>query len=197
MGKRDARVDAYIAKSADFAKPILTEIRDVVHSACPDAEEDLKWSAPAFMYKGMLCGMAGFKQHVQFGFWKHSLVVGAPRDGMGFGRLTKVSELPSKKTLTGYIKKAMALNDAGVKIERKPRGAAKPLKVPPDLAAALKKNKKAQATFDGFSRSHRNEYVEWMTEAKTAETRAKRLQQAVTWMAEGKPRNWKYMKGRS
>ena len=197
MGKRDPRVDAYIAKAPEFAQPILRHIRDVVHAACPEVEEDLKWSVPAFMYRGMLCGMASFKQHASFGFWKHDLVTGSPRveGSMGFGRLTKVSDLPSKKDLAGYVKKAMALNDAGIKAERAPmRGGPKPpVKAPADLVAALKKSKKAQATFDAFSPSHRREYVEWITEAKSETTRTRRLQQAVAWMAEGKSRNWKYL----
>jgi len=196
MGKRDPRVDAYIAKVPDFAKPILTHVREIVHEACPDAEEDMKWSTPAFMYKGILCGMSAFKQHASFGFWKHDLVTGAPRveSSMGFGRLTKVSDLPPKKTLAAYVKKAAALNAAGIKPERpRARAPKPPAKAPADLIAALKRNKKAQATFDAFSPSARREYIEWITDAKSDDTRARRLSSAVEWMAEGKQRNWKYM----
>src|SRR5258707_8349522 len=116
MGKRDQRVDAYIAKSADFAKPILNEIRGVVHAACPDVEETLKWSMPSFEHKGLMCGMAAFKEHATFGFWKHELILGKRTgEGMGsFGRLTCVGDLPSKKTLRACVKKAAALNDSGI-----------------------------------------------------------------------------------
>jgi uncharacterized protein YdeI (YjbR/CyaY-like superfamily) len=199
MGRRDPRIDAYIAKSADFAKPILTHIREVVHSAVPDVEETLKWSMPAFMHHGILCGMAAFKQHAAFNLWKGSLVVGSDgdRDAMGqFGRITRVADLPSKKLLTGYIRQAAALNEAGVKTPkvRKPGLERKPIPTtpPPDLAAALKKNAKARATFDGFSPSHRREYIEWVGEAKREETRQRRLAQAIEMLAEGKTRNWKY-----
>jgi uncharacterized protein YdeI (YjbR/CyaY-like superfamily) len=197
MGTRDPRVDAYIAKSADFARPILTAIRDTVHAACPETVEEMKWSFPHFTYNGMLCGMAAFKQHCTFGFWKGSLVLGGSAkdaDAMGqFGRITRVSDLPAKKAFTGYIKKAMALNDEGVKIERRPpRRATVDTAPPADLAAALKKNKKANASFKAFPPSHKREYIEWITEAKGADTRARRLKTAVDWMAEGKSRNWKY-----
>jgi uncharacterized protein YdeI (YjbR/CyaY-like superfamily) len=195
MGKRDPRVDQYIAKSAEFAKPILRSLRETVHDACPDVEEGMKWSMPHFLYKGMMCGMAAFKEHATFGFWKGSLVVGdaAKDDAMGhLGRITSVSDLPPKKTLTAYIKKAAALNDSGVKVARAPKRAPAPVRVPADLTAALKKNKKAQATFEGFPPGQRREYVDWIVEAKTDETRARRLAQAVEWMAEGKKRNWKY-----
>lgn len=197
MGTRDPRVDAYIAKSADFAKPILTTIRETVHAACPEAVEEMKWSFPHFTYKGMLCSMASFKEHCAFGFWKGSLVLGGAAkgaDAMGqFGRLTKASDLPPKKVLAAYVKKAMALNDEGIKVERKPpRRATVDTAPPADLAAALKKNKKANASFNAFPPSHKRDYIEWITEAKRPETRARRVHTAVEWMAGGKPRNWKY-----
>ena len=114
---------------------------------------------------------------------------------MGFGRLTTVSDLPPKKALAAYVKKAAALNDAGIKPVRTPmRGKPKPpAKAPADLLAALKKNKKAQATFDAFSPSAKREYIEWITDAKSDDTRTRRLATAVEWMSEGKHRNWKYM----
>jgi len=128
MGKRDPRVDAYIAKAADFARPILGELRDAVHANCPDVEETMKWSFPHFMYKGILCSMASFKQHAAFGFWKGALILGDRSkndEAMGqLGRLTKRSDLPRKAVLAGYIRKAVALNDAGVKVTRTPRRAA-------------------------------------------------------------------------
>jgi uncharacterized protein YdeI (YjbR/CyaY-like superfamily) len=200
MATRDPRIDAYIAKSADFARPILEHIRAVVHAACPDVEETMKWSFPNFLYKGMLCNMAAFKEHCAFGFWKGSLIVGKgdgeAEKAMGqFGRITKLSDLPSKKVLTGYIKEAMTLNDQGVKSpsRSKPKSPKPAPVVPDDLAAALAKNSAAHATFETFSPSHRREYIEWITEAKTAATRARRVETAIEWMAEGKPRNWKYM----
>jgi uncharacterized protein YdeI (YjbR/CyaY-like superfamily) len=199
MGKQDNRVDAYIEKSAEFARPILTHLRILVHEACPDVEETMKWSFPHFMYKGMLCSMASFKEHCAFGFWKSSLLFEKEgreaEDGAGqFGRITKVSELPPKKVLSGLINEAMKLNDAGVKTPARPKPETpRKLVVPDDLARALDANKKARSVFDDFSPSHKREYVEWITDAKTEATRARRLETAIQWMAEGKPRNWKYM----
>ena len=198
MGTKDPRVDAYIAKAADFAKPILNELRETVHAACPDVEEAMKWSFPHFLYQGMLCSMAAFKQHAVFGFWKGSLIVPdsgkTAESGMGqFGRLTKLSDLPSKKVLTGYIKKAMSLNEDGISVPRAVRRrSSKPIRVPPDLSVLLKRNSKARATYDELSASHKREYIEWITEAKAKETRVRRLQTAIEWMAQGKSRNWKY-----
>ena len=200
MGTRDSRVDAYIARSPEFARPILSHLRDVVHAACPDAEEAIKWGAPAFMHGGILCGMASFKEHCAFRFWKGSLVVPATATSavtaMGqFGRLTSVSDLPARKVLASYVKKAMELNDAGVKSpsRSKPRTPRKVV-VPAALAAALARNRKARATFDAFSPSQQREYCAWIAEAKREKTRTQRVATAVDWLAEGKPRNWKYMK---
>lgn len=196
MGKKDKRVDAYIAKSADFAKPILKHIRALVHKSCPDVEEVLKWNSPAFMYHGILCGMAAFKQYCVFGFWKGTLIVadkGKSLEAMGsFGRLTRISDLPSTRVLEGYVRRAMLLNEKGVKAPVKHKAPRKPLRTPAYFMSALQENKKALAVFEGFSPSHKREYVEWITEAKTGETREKRLATAVEWMAEGKNRNWKY-----
>src|SRR5260370_32629448 len=101
MPTLNPKIDAYIDKSADFAKPILTHLRDVVHEACPDVEEAMKWSFPHFMYKGMLCSMASFKQHCAFGFWKGALIVGqgggeVEEAMVHFGRITQLSHLPTK-----------------------------------------------------------------------------------------------------
>ena len=200
MGKRDPRVDAYIAKSNDFAKPILNHIRSLVHEVCPDVKETTKWGAPFFDYKGVMCSMAAFKEHCSFGFWKGSLILGGNvknADAAGqFGRLGKVSDLPSKKILTGYIRHAMKLNDEGVKTPMRTKtGAKKPdLPVPDYLETALMKNKKAQSAFAAFSPSHRREYIEWITDAKTDATREKRMETALEWMSEGKSRNWKYQR---
>ena len=197
MPTHDPRIDAYIDKQADFARPILEHVRAVVHEACPDVEETMKWSMPTFMYGGaILAGMAAFKQHASFGYWKHALVVGEgePRDGMGsYGKLTSVKELPPKKTLLAHIKRAMQLNLDNVKSPAQRKAAPKPpLEAPADLVAALKKNAQARKTFEGFPPSAQRDYIEWIVEAKREETRAKRLAQAVEWMAEGKRRNWKY-----
>lgn len=193
----DPRIDAYIANSAEFARPILAHMRGLVHETCPQVEETIKWGMPTFVHAGgILCGMAAFKQHASFGFWKHALVVGEgePRDGMGsYGKMVSLKDLPSKRTLVAHIRKAMKLNEDGLKTPASRKSAPKPPpEAPADLLAALKKNRKAQATYDAFPPSCKREYVEWIVEAKREETRQKRLEQAIEWMAGGKRRNWKY-----
>jgi uncharacterized protein YdeI (YjbR/CyaY-like superfamily) len=200
MSTRDARVDRYIEKSAEFAKPILNHIRELVHSVCPDVEETVKWGFPHFMYKGILCSMASFKQHCAVGFWKGALVFQAipgvkkrENAAMGhLGRITTIADLPDRRTLTRCIIEAVHLNETGTKLPPKPKPPRKELVVPDDLAAGLKKNKKALATFAGFTYSHRKEYIQWITAAKTEATRAKRLKTALDWMVDGKSRHWKY-----
>lgn len=199
MGERSRLVDAYIAKSQPFARPILEHLREVVHAACPEAVEEMKWSMPHFTYHGMLAGMAAFKAHCTFGFWKAKLIMeqdAMSREAMGhFGCIRTLDDLPSKRTLAGYVRKAMKLNEEGVKVPRKPRPrAAKPVTVPEDLASALRRSRKARDAFESFSPSHRREYIEWITEAKRAETRERRLATTIEWLEEGKPRHWKYAK---
>lgn len=207
MGQRDPRVDAYIAKKAPFARPILKALREIAHAAAPDVSEDIKWGAPAFMHKGILFIMAGFKEYVGVNFWKGALIVPSrtlrATDDKGMLALEKMrslDDMPSKKVIIGYVKAAMKLNEGGVPTPNRGKDAPvrkrAPLRTPPSLARALARNAKAKKTFDAFSPSHKREYVEWISEAKTVETRDRRIEQALGWMAEGKPRNWKYMKKR-
>lgn len=197
MASHDPRIDAYIARSAEFARPILAYLRERVHAACPQCEETLKWRAPCFTYRGkILCGMGAFKQHATFYLWQGAAIVGADAgksgEAMGqFGRLTRIADLPGKRELAGYIRQAMKLVDEGVKPAkaRPPRPAAVP---PADLVAALAGDGRARASFEAFPPGARREYIEWIVEAKRQETRARRVAQAVEWLAEGKRRNWKY-----
>jgi uncharacterized protein YdeI (YjbR/CyaY-like superfamily) len=195
MTNRSPAIAAYIENAPDFAKPILKHLRKVVHAGCPNVEETLKWRFPHFMYKGMFCGMAAFKEHCTFGFWKGDLIVkNGDDEGMGqFGKIRSLSDLPDEKTLLKYVREAVRLNDEGVKAPRQIKSKVKkPLVIPEYLAAALKRNGKARETFENFSYSHKKEYVEWVTEAKQEETRKRRLETALEWMSEGKTRNWKY-----
>lgn len=198
MTSRDPRIDAYIARSAEFARPILEYVRTLVHEACPQVEETIKWGMPIFVHAdGILCNMAAFKAHASFGFWKHALVIGDETgggEGMGsFGKLTSVRDLPSKRHLLAYLKKAARLNEQSVKSPAVRKAAPKPLpEIPDDFVQALRDNTAARKTFDTFAPSHRREYLDWIIDAKRAETRARRIAQAVEWLAEGKSRNWKY-----
>lgn len=203
MATTNKAVDAYIAKSADFAKPILTHLRALVHKACPDVVETIKWGMPSFEYKGILCGFASFKAHCSFGFWKASLMKdnalllsnAKSEAAMGhLGKLTSLKDLPADKKITAWIKDAMRLNDEGVKVEKKKPVTQKELEIPGYFTKAVQQNKKAWKVFEAFSPSNKKEYVLWVAEAKTEDTRNKRLEQAIEWMAAGKPRNWKYMK---
>ena len=206
MGKKEKLIDAYIAKAADFAKPILLHIRELVHKACPDVEEKMKWSMPFFDYKGeMLCHMASFKQHAVMGFWKAALIKDAvlvenakKETAMGhLGRITSLKDMPSDKKITAWIKEAMILTDKGIKLPAKVKPTQKEKKeltVPDYFTKALAKNKKAKLVFENFAYSHKKEYLQWITEAKTEETRNKRMTAALELIAEGKGRNWKYEK---
>lgn len=203
MGKRDKNIDKYVSKSKPFAHPILKYLRGIVHEGCPEVEETIKWSFPNFIYKGgILCNMASFQEHCTFGFWKASSLIETGmlkppvENAMGnFGRIHKISDLPSKNKLIKLIKEAAKLNEEKSKSPVKKKAKLKKvISVPDYFQITLNKNKKAKKTFDNFSYSHKNEYIEWITEAKTDKTRDKRIATSIEWLSEGKPRNWKYMK---
>jgi hypothetical protein len=184
-----ARIDAYIEKAASFARPILERLRRVVHAACPEIEERIKWGVPSFEKNGMVCGMAAFKAHATFGFWRGKEL----RDPRGILRakgtasfmpekLTDVSQLPPDDVLAEYVREAVELNARRRAAPRKPgpvRARKPEAAVPEDLGAALRRNAKARAAFEAFPPSHQREYIEWITEARREETRVKRLAQAI------------------
>lgn len=200
MEKYSPKIDAYIEKSQDFAKPILHYIRETVHECCPDAEEAIKWSFPHFLYKGKnLCAMASFKQHCTFGFWlekemkiMQEMTQDIEKNSMfSLGKITKVEDLPSKPQLKKAIQEAMELTDMGVTM-KKAAPSKTEMEVPEYFQDALLANGKVWDVFEKASPSFRKEYITWITEAKTEATRNKRMEQALEWIAEGKGRNWKY-----
>lgn len=203
MPVADKRIDAYILKAERFAQPVLNHLRGLVHIACPGVQETMKWSFPHFEYNGsILCSMASFKKHCAFGFWKaslmkdpHKLFALQERAAMGqLGRIESIKDLPSDKILISYIKQAARLNKEGVKLPSRARPAPTVSEAPDYMINALKKNKKAWSNFEAFSPGQKKEYIEWVTGAKTEPTRNKRLSDMLEWVAEGKIRNWKYLK---
>jgi len=205
MSTQNPKVDDKIAKAAPFAQEIMLHLRMLVHKACPDVSEEIKWNFPCFMYHdSMLAYMSAFKNHCGFGWFLGAklsdpegiLQVGPGADGMGsLGKLTDKKQLPSDKIIIAYTREAMALIDAGVKLDRGAKeGGPSPMEVPDYLSKALKTNASANKTFKAFTVGKRNEYVQWLEEAKTEATRAKRLADAIAWISEGKSRHWKYQK---
>lgn len=200
MGKRIAAVDAYIAKQQPFAKPILVHLRDTVHEVCTGADEVIKWGMPHFEYKGPFAGMAAFKAHATFGFWKEKLLrqggaaLPEPDEkAMGsFGCIRSLDDLPSRRALASLIRAAMKLNEDGVKSPKRPSVRKPAVRPPVWFMAALRRKPKALAHYEAFPPGQKREYVEWVTEAKTEATREKRLATTLAWLAEGKRRNWKY-----
>ena len=192
----DPRIDAYIAKAAPFAQPILSHVRARVHATAPEAQETMKWSAPSFTVDGkILLMMAAFKAHAALNFWRGQEIGDKqPKAGaMGqFGKLTSVDDLPSDREFDALIREAAVLAKtapAPRKAKHEPKAAPQ---IHPDFAKALAANPKATAVLDGFSPSARRDYLEWISEAKQDATRAKRIATAVEWLAEGKKRHWKY-----
>lgn len=200
MKQYDERVDAYIAKSASFAQPILKQLREIIHQASPLINETIKWGFPHFDYKGTICSMAAFKAHCAFGFWKTSLMkdpyqlFSEKADAMGsLGRIEKPEDLPEAKILIEYTLEALKLNEAGTKVKKVIIPKAE-IAMPTDFAALLAKHPQAKQHFEAFSPSHRREYLEWITEAKAEATRNKRMETTIEWLTEGKARNWKYQR---
>lgn len=196
-------VDRYIDAAPEFARPMLKHFRDLVHKGCPGAEEAIKWRTPAFLYKKkILYSMAAFKAHCRFIFWRPEIAqllkedgLEADRDAAFLPKMASMADLPSASDLLRYIRETRRLADESPKspMRKRPSSPKPELAIPAEFTAALARNKTAAAHFRNFSPSHRREYVEWVADAKRPETREKRINQALEWLATGKPRNWKYM----
>jgi uncharacterized protein YdeI (YjbR/CyaY-like superfamily) len=188
----DPRIDAYVAKAQPFAQPLLTRIRAAIHAAAPGLDETIKWGMPFFVKDGVIVAhMAGFKAHCAIGVWNADMerVEGA----MGsFGRIESAADLPPETELAAAIRARVAAIDSGETRAVAKRAPKPELPEPAELKAALDANPAARAAFAAFPPSHRREYIEWITGAKQAATRMRRLEQAVALIAEGKPQNWKY-----
>ena len=200
MASKDPRVDAYVARSAEFARPILVRLRSLVHRACPAAEETIKWGMPFFLSDGaILCHMAAFKGHCAFGLWKAARVLGGRARGqeaMGqFGRIGSLADLPSDDEIVVLLRKAAAVDRKTVSAAARPARRKEAPAMPADFRRALKKNARARTSFEAFSPSKRRDYIEWLNEAKRDETRRRRLETAIGWIEQGKSRNWKYETG--
>jgi uncharacterized protein YdeI (YjbR/CyaY-like superfamily) len=193
MVTRDPRIDAYLDQAPEFARAILAELRKRMHAACPDVVETIKWRHPSFEYHGLLGGMAAFKQHCAFGFWRHDLLAKEHpefRSALAAcGCLKTAADLPPMPMFRKLVAKAMEWN---AKVARVPKRARPAIAMHPGFAQALAASKAAKRQFEAFAPSHRRDCLEWIADAKRDDTRHKRIEQAIEWIAEGKHRNWKY-----
>lgn len=193
MPATDPRVDAYLASAPPPLRSLLTELRARVRAACPDVEETIRGRAPAFACHGLLGAMAAFQRHCTFTFWKERLLVAASPEFAvvvrACARLERLDELPSEAAFAAAIQQLVQWNLAGGESS----AAAEPeeRKLPTEFVRALAKAG-AKPRFDVLPAAQRQEYLDWIRDAKRAETRRRRIEQAVAWIVEGKPRNWKF-----
>jgi hypothetical protein len=197
VATKDPRIDEYIAEAEPFARPILKAMRVAVHAGCPKAVETIRWSFPFFDYKGPLCTMSAFKAHARLVFWKTQPLAATSPDVavaiVGLKRLSSVGQLPSKDELVRLVRLAVELNDRGARgpIASRKDKAADP-RPSPEFLAALARAPRARKAFDGLPPSHKREYLKWIGDAKRAETRTRRIAQAIEQIQVGRSVNWRY-----
>jgi uncharacterized protein YdeI (YjbR/CyaY-like superfamily) len=204
--KKNQKVDDYILKSASFSQPILYKMRAIIEEAEPHIEETIKWGFPCFTYQNkIICSFSAYKNHCVFRFWQGSSLEDS--DGIlakvgetEMGELSKIKnleDLPNSEVLIKYIRTAIELSQKGS--AKKPMTKEKKLTIDLksiDLPEIFNSFPKQAEKFDTFSPSHRKEYISWINEAKTDETKLKRIKTMMEWLLEGKSRNWKYEKNK-
>jgi len=201
--KKNPKVDAYILNTAPFAQPILNELRATLETAEPELEETIKWGFPCFTFQSkLICSFSAYKNHCVFRFWQGSNL----KDSAGIltkvgetemGELSKIKnleDLPNSEILINYIREAIELSK---KKSTKTIVSEKKITIDLksyDLQEIFSSFPKQAEKFDTFSPSHRKEYISWINEAKTEDTKLKRIKTMMEWLLEGKSRNWKYEK---
>lgn len=199
---RSQQVDNFIDNAAEFAQPVLIYMRELIHEACPQVVESIKWGMPSFDYKGPLIVMGAFKNHMAINFWKAQLMADSEnifvKSGQSkgtFGKINSINQLPPREILMAYIFEAIDLNEKGIKITKtKKEQVAKELPIPEDFLNALNSNPLAMSNFQQMSPSQRKEYINWIIEAKREVTRISRIEKAIIQLLEKKSRDWKYLK---
>ena len=183
-------------KQTDYREE-LEKLRGILLDA--GLEETIKWGAPTYTYQGKnVVGIGAFKSY--FGLWffqgalledKKKKLVNAQEGvtkAMRQWRFESAKEI-DEKLIKEYIKESVHNIDQGreIKAVRK-----KPLSLPPELQQALKKSKKLENSFNGFSLSKRRDFAEYISSAKRDETKHKRLEKIIPMILEGVGLNDKY-----
>lgn len=194
-------VNKYISNAPISQQKILSKLREIIHKASLDIEEKIRWSHPHFDYMGKgMCFIQALKERVTFGFWFGDKIYNSPKLSKEakaiyetMGNLTDVSQIPSTKLIIEEIHLAMKLIESGNRDVKEKK--VKPQLVIPDyLSLRFKKDKTANSSFSKMSPSHQREYVDWIIDAKTDETRENRISTMMSQVKEGKSKNWKYIK---
>jgi len=194
--QRYTSVDDYI-KNAGQWQAELTKLREILNST--ELEETVKWGAPCYTIDGKnIVGMAGFKSY--FGLWFHQGALLADEAGVlinaqdGKTKALRQWRMKSAKdikvrTIKAYVKEAIELQRAGKEI-KPTRG--KTVTIPPELKAALGKNKITQAAFSALTPGKQREYADHIADAKRDATKQSRLEKILPMIREGKGLHDKY-----
>lgn len=177
------QISEYIESMPEWSRNICKKLRTIIHKADPQMHEDWKWG-PNFNHNGMVCGFGAFKKHVSFVFFqgaqmkdaKKILQLGGANAHNRMMHILNVKDI-KEKVLIDYIKEAVQINMNGKAV-----GISSPAKVeietPADLQILLEHTGLSEY-FDMLAYTHRKEYILWITEAKKAETREKRLEKTI------------------
>ncbi|MCW3104718.1 MAG: hypothetical protein JWO09_3158 [Bacteroidetes bacterium] len=191
-----ALIDEGISQAEPKAQAICKKLRAIIFKAEPDIIEDWKWG-PNYYKDGMVCGFWYFKTHVSFVFFQGALLkdkkkVLLKNEGNLHNRHIKFTDLKQidEKLLIEYITEAVINNEKGLKITE---AKDKTVVIPDDFKKLLSKNKLLK-NFEEMSYSKRKDYVGWINGAKQAETRERRITQALEKIKEKLGLNDHYLK---
>jgi uncharacterized protein YdeI (YjbR/CyaY-like superfamily) len=164
-------------------------------------EETIKWGRPIYVHAGQnIVGLSGFRAYLGLWFFQGALLADKKKKlvnaqegrtkGMRQWRFESMDELQTA-VVRAYVKEAMKLAESGQAVKPTKRAA---LALPPELATEFKANKKLQSQFEKLSPGRQREFIEYLSEAKQATTKANRLQKILPMISEGIGLNDRYRK---
>lgn len=108
-------VEEYIGGLPGWQATIATELRKIVLNTAPEAEERFKWSQPVYEHNGPFCYFKGFKNSVNFGFWRgadledpKNLLTGSG-EKMRHVKIAKLEEI-NREAFSDFVRQAVQLN---------------------------------------------------------------------------------------
>lgn len=190
MKKPEPEIAAYFARTTEW-QAAMKKVRAIALD-CGLAEE-LKWGKPCYTFDGSnVAILQGFKNQFALMFFKGSLLKDPKkllqRPGanshvamrMEFSSVAEVVAM--EKPLRNFIAAAIAIEQAGLKVETKKA----PEPVPAELKALFKSTPGLKRAFEGLTPGRQRGYILHFSGAKQSATRTSRMEKCVPSILAGK-----------
>jgi uncharacterized protein YdeI (YjbR/CyaY-like superfamily) len=194
MSKTNPRVDFFFDKAKQWQAE-YEKLRSIALDC--DLTEELKWGCPCYTFqKSNMVLIHGFKEYCALLFFKGALLkdvkgiliqqtanVQSARQ-IRFTNLREINKL--KPTLKAYIKEAIAVEKAGLKVTYKKTA---DFKIPEEFQNKLAETPGLRKAFNALTPGRQRAYLMHFSQPKQAKTRAARVEKSMPQILKGKGLN--------